>query len=311
MGETAVVALGGNAILQPGQRGTYTEQRENVAATARQIAGLVRDGLDVVITHGNGPQVGNVLIQNEQAAALVPPMPLDVCGAQTQGLIGYMLQQCLGAALGPGRPVAALVTQVVVDPADPAFANPTKPVGPFFPAAAAQRLAAAQGWQVQEDAGRGWRRVVASPEPVEIVEAPAICALLAAGALVIAAGGGGVPVVRRGGELCGVAAVIDKDLAAQRLALAVGAHRLFILTDVPAVMLHYRQADAVPLGTVTCSELAAHQARGHFAAGSMGPKVTAALRFVQAGGRQAVITSLAGLAAALDGRAGTQVVPDA
>lgn len=310
MGETVVVALGGNAILQPRQRGTYGEQLHNVAVAARQVAALVTAGFRVVVTHGNGPQVGNVLIQNERAADVVPPMPLDVCGAQTQGFIGYMLQQCLENELAGACPVATLVTQVLVDPADPAFADPSKPIGPFWTADEAQRLMAERGYRMKEDAGRGWRRVVPSPEPVEIVEREAIRALLAAGVLVVAGGGGGVPVIRRIGNLVGIDAVIDKDLAGMRLATEVQADRFVILTDVPQVMIHYRQPGEQALDTITCSEAEAYLAQGHFAAGSMGPKVRAAVRFVRSGGREAMITALATLEAAVAGEAGTRIVPD-
>ncbi len=311
MGETVVVALGGNAILQPKQGGRYEEQYCNVMVTARQITGLVRKGFQVVVTHGNGPQVGNLLIQNERAKDTIAPMPMDVCGSQTQGMIGYLLQQCLGNLLDHDRPVVTLVTQVLVDETDPGFQNPTKPVGPFYPEQEAQELMQEKGFRMKEDAGRGWRRVVPSPDPVEIIEKEAIQTLLSSGALVIASGGGGIPVVRRGVELRGVEAVIDKDLAAQRLAQALGASRLVILTDVSHVMLNYNTPEQVPLYRITCSEVKVHEAEGHFAPGSMGPKVKAAIRFVEAGGKEALITSLDSLLESLEGKTGTRILPDA
>ncbi|MCL6522797.1 MAG: carbamate kinase [Firmicutes bacterium] len=314
--ERLVVALGGNAILQPGQRGTYAQQTENVRLAARQVAALVRAGYRVVVTHGNGPQVGNILLQNERAAGEVEPMPLDVCGAESQGFIGYMLVQALQAELGPERPVAALVTRTVVREDDPAFREPSKPIGPFYGEEEAARLAVERGYRLKEDAGRGWRRVVPSPEPVRIVEREAIRALVEAGVLVVAAGGGGVPVVERrlpdGRRLYeGVEAVVDKDLGAQRLAVDVGADRLLMLTDVSHAYLHYRRPDARPLERLSRTEARGLLAAGEFAEGSMGPKVRAAVRFLEAGGREAVIASLAEAERALAGATGTHVLPDA
>jgi carbamate kinase len=310
--QTVVVALGGNAILQPGQLGTFEEQLVNVDQSCRRIARLVADGWRVVLTHGNGPQVGNILIQNDLAAKLVAPMPMDVCGAETQGQIGYLLQQSLHNHLIRLRlkvPVATFLTEVVVDERDPAFAAPSKPVGPFYPEARAHELAIEQGLVVREDAGRGWRRVVPSPRPTEIVQRPAIADALAAGVLVVCNGGGGIPVVRhRDGSLHGVEAVIDKDLAAARLALDVGADALLILTDVPAVYVGYKTPDQRALDHVTVSEMESWQAAGEFRAGSMGPKVEAALQFARAGGRS-IIASLLDVAPAMRGAAGTTIAP--
>ncbi len=307
-----VAALGGNAILQPGQRGTYEEQRHNVDVTAAQIADLVAAGHQLVLTHGNGPQVGNLLLQAEAAKETVAPMPLDVLGAMTQGMIGYMLQQSIAGALvarGIPRPVVSVVTQVEVDPADPAFADPTKPVGPFYTAETARELAA-RGWDMREDAGRGWRRVVPSPRPLRIVEQEVVTGLIGGGAVVIAAGGGGVP-VRAGedGALAGVEAVIDKDRAAAVLARSVEADLLLILTDVPNVKLNYGKPNEVTLRQVSVAQLEAYAQMGHFAAGSMGPKVEASLEFVKATGKRAVIAALNQAAAAVAGEAGTQVIP--
>ena len=308
--QTVVVALGGNAILQPGQVGTFEEQLVNVDQSCRRIARLVADGWRVILTHGNGPQVGNILIQNDLAARLVAPMPMDVCGAETQGQIGYMLQQSLHNHMVKLRlrvPVATFLTEVVVDERDPAFAAPSKPVGPFYPEARARELAIEQGLVVREDAGRGWRRVVPSPRPTEIVQRPAIADAVAAGVLVVCNGGGGIPVVRhRDGSLHGVEAVIDKDLAAARLALDLEADVLLILTDVAAVYVGYKSPGQRALAQVDVVEMERYQAAGEFKAGSMGPKVEAALQFAHAGGR-AVIASLLDVAAALRGQAGTTI----
>lgn len=241
-----VVALGGNAILKRGQRGDSEVQFENVRGTCRQILKMIKAGYEVVITHGNGPQVGAILLQNEEASGVVPAMSLDVCGAESQGLIGYMIQQSLRNLLEKQRmrvSVATVVTQVLVDENDPAFEKPTKPVGPFYNEEEARRLAMERGFTVVEDSGRGWRRVVPSPDPKGIVEEDAIKLLVESSAIVIALGGGGIPVVRRAGKLVGVEAVIDKDLAGERLAAAVKADILLILTDVDRVALNYGTAD--------------------------------------------------------------------
>lgn len=313
MGNKIVVALGGNAILQPGQFGSSGEQRHNVDVTAEAIAELIRRGHQVVVTHGNGPQVGNILIQNEEASVQVPAMPLDICGAESQGQIGYMIQQSLHNrlhALGIDRPVATVVTQVIVDPADPAFANPTKPVGPFYTREKAQELEQARGWVMKEAGPKGWRRVVPSPRPKAIYERDSVRALIASGAVVIASGGGGIPVRDDQGVLSGVEAVIDKDLAGERLAHDVDADIFIILTDVEQVALRYGTPEQQNLSRLTLSEVARYAGEGHFRAGSMGPKVEAASRFVAAGGERAIITSLHRAVEALEGRAGTAIVPD-
>jgi carbamate kinase len=314
--KTVVVALGGNAILQREQKGTFEEQLVNVYHTARQLAEMVLSGQwRIVVTHGNGPQVGNILLQQDAAKEVVPPMPMDACGAQSQGLIGYMIQQSLRNILAEkGRgdiPIATVVTQVLVDKDDPAFQNPTKPVGPFYSEEEARRLQTEKGWQVVEDAGRGWRRVVPSPDPKAIVEREAIRMLVENRAIVIASGGGGIPVIKEDGELKGVEAVIDKDLAGERLAEDVGADVFLILTDVDKVRLNYGRPDERPLDRMTVEEAKRYLAEGHFAKGSMEPKVKAAIRFVEAGGERAVIAALEQAVAALAGEAGTQVVRDA
>lgn len=311
--ERVVVALGGNAILQANQRGTAAEQQANVMATAGQIADLIELGWEVVVTHGNGPQVGNILIQNEEAAAVVPAMPLDVCGAKSQGQLGYFLQQALHNLLGQRglrRPVVALVSQTVVDAGDPAFNNPTKPIGPFYTRERAERLMREREYVVREVGPRGWRRVVPSPEPQAIVEREVILNLVKAGTVVIAAGGGGIPVLAHpDGRLEGVEAVVDKDLAGQRLALDVGASHLVILTDVERVFLDYGGPGQRGLDRLTVSEARTYLKGGQFPAGSMGPKVEAAVRFVEKGGETCVITSLQWAVQALQGEAGTRVVP--
>jgi len=311
--QTIIVALGGNAILQPGQVGTFEEQLFNIDHSCRRIAKLVAGGHRVVLTHGNGPQVGNILIQNDLAAKLVPPMPMDVCGAETQGQIGYLLQQSLHnhlVRLHVAVPVVTLLTEVVVDEDDPAFHSPSKPVGPFYSQKRARELSIEQGWAMRDDAGRGWRRVVPSPEPREIVQLAAITRALEDGALVVCGGGGGIPVVRhRDGSLHGVEAVIDKDLAAARLAADLAADVLLILTDVANVYVDYGRPEQAALGKISIEELATYRDQGQFKAGSMGPKVDAAMRFAESGGLS-VIASLLDVAAALRGTAGTRVAGD-
>jgi carbamate kinase len=311
--KTVVVALGGNAILQPGQVGTFEEQLFNIDGAMRRIAQLVEDGWRVVLTHGNGPQVGNLLIQNALASKTVAPMPMDVCGAESQGQIGYMAAQTLANHLRKRRlevPVVTVVTQVAVDAKDKAFDNPSKPVGPFYSEAEAKKMMLEEGLAMREDAGRGWRRVVPSPEPREIVELEAVRDLVENGCLVVCSGGGGVPVVRSRGALSGIDAVIDKDLAAALLARELGADALLILTDVPRAYVHYGTPEQTGLGRVTAGEMRAYAAAGHFKAGSMGPKVEACLRFVDAGG-ESVIASLTEVGPAMAGNAGTHIVPDA
>jgi carbamate kinase len=310
--ETLVVALGGNAIKSAGERGTAVEQLSNVRSAMASVAELADRGYRVVLTHGNGPQVGTILLQQAAAeqAEGIPAMPMDVAGAMSQGQIGYMMQQCLHNELrkrGRPWPVATVVTQMVVDPADPAFANPTKPVGPFYSAGKAEELRA-RGVAVVEDSGRGYRRVVASPRPMAIAEIYAIRTLINSGTLVICSGGGGVPVVRDDeGNLCGVEAVIDKDLGASLLAQKLEADRLLILTDVERVFINFRKPDQKELTTLTVEEARGYIEEGHFAKGSMGPKMEAALAFVEAGGKQAIITHLHSAIRALAGETGTAI----
>ena len=306
-----LIALGGNAMTAADGSVRPQDQIAAVQRAAAPIADLVAGGAEVLVTHGNGPQVGNLLVKNELAASVVPPVPLDWCGAQTQGTIGFILLNALDAALaarGARRPVAAVVTRTVVDATDPGFTSPTKPIGRYLPADEARAMIAhGQVWQ--DRGARGWRRVVASPQPEEVLDAPTVAALLDAGYVVVAGGGGGIPVVREpDGSLRGVEAVIDKDLSAAVLGRAIDARVLVIGTDVPAVQVDYGTDRARPLGAVTTAELRRYAAEGHFAAGSMGPKVEAACRFVDGGGDRAVITTLDRIAAAADGGDGTVVI---
>ena len=308
--ETVVLAIGGNA-LAPAGLGDFAGQEERARHVADAAVDLLDSGRRLLMVHGNGPQVGALAMAQEAVAREVPVQPLFVLGAMTQGQLGYLLSQAIGDALvSAGRPrtVAAVMTQVVVREDDPAFARPTKPIGPFFSEGRARRLASARGWEVAEDAGRGWRRVVASPEPVEVVESPEIQRLLDAGEIVVACGGGGVPVARVGDELVGVDAVIDKDFAAALVARLVGASSLLLLTGVDRVSLDFGSPSERGLEEMTVGEARAYMDDGQFPAGSMGPKVDAAAQFIEAGGREAVITSLERVADALAGRTGTRIV---
>jgi carbamate kinase len=310
MSMRVLIALGGNAMTAADGRARPEDQIAAVGRAAEPIADVVATGAEVVLTHGNGPQVGNLLVKNELAAAVVPPVPLDWCGAQTQGTIGAMLLNAVSrslAARGIDKPMAALVTRTRVDPDDPRFREPTKPIGRYLPEAEARVMI--EHGQVWEDRGeKGWRRVVASPEPREILDAAPVVALITSGYVVVAAGGGGIPVVRDpDGTVRGVEAVIDKDLSAAVLGRAVGAEVLVIATDVPGVSLDFGTPAERHLGPVSVAQLRGFQVEGHFASGSMGPKVEAACRFVEAGGERAVITSLETIAEAAAGRAGTVV----
>jgi carbamate kinase len=312
-----LLALGGNAMTRADGRVRPEDQIAAADVAMAAVADLLEHDVDVVITHGNGPQVGNLLVKNEVAASVVPPVPLDWCGAQTQATLGFVLMDALEAELGRRgveRRTAALVTRTLVDASDAGFARPTKPIGRYLPAEEAAVLV--EHGETWEDRGeKGWRRVVASPAPVRILDAPAARALVDAGFVVIANGGGGIPVVEDpDGSLRGVEAVIDKDLGAALLAQALGADVLVIGTDVPHAVLHFGTPQARDVGVVTAAELRAYAAEGHFASGSMGPKVDAACRFVEAGGARAVITDLAHLSEAVTGPvidgAGTVVVPN-
>lgn len=304
-----VVALGGNALLRQGDAGTVFDQLRHAAEAAAAIVRLVARGVPAVITHGNGPVVGNIFLRHEQSARTVPPMPLDVCGAESQGNIGYLLGLALDNALTQARiakTTVTVLTRVLVQPDDPAFARPTKPIGGFFTEEEARRLP----YPVAADADRGFRRVVASPQPRHILELPAIRALLTGAVVPIAVGGGGVPVVARpDGSLLGVEAVIDKDLASSLLARELQAEALLILTDIDRVYLDFLRATRRPLATLTAADATRHLAAGEFLPGSMGPKIEAAVEFLHAGGRRVVICLPEQLDAALRGEAGTTITP--
>ena len=311
-----VIALGGNAMLKRGQKGTMEEQYNNVKETVSKIADLIQKGYKIVLTHGNGPQVGATLLRHEAAKSIVPPFPLDVCGAETQGFIGYMVQQALRNELkarGVDKFVVTVITRVIVDKHDSAFQNPTKPIGPFYSKDEASKLKEQKPeLTIREDAGRGFRRVVPSPDPKIIAERTAIRALIDAGFVVVACGGGGIPIIEDESQAVGVEAVIDKDLAAQRLATLIGAHTLIVLTDVEAAYLNYGTQKQEKIREITSGKLKNYLKEGQFKEGSMAPKVEAAIRFVESGGERAVIAELGSLVEALDGKSGTQVtVPKA
>jgi len=307
-----LVALGGNAILQRQERGTAEEQFSNVRRACVHLAEIVKDGHHIIVTHGNGPQVGDILLKDEIAKDTLPPMPLDVCGAESQGMIGYMIQRSLRDELtkvGVRSSVVTLITETVVDKDDDAFRSPSKPIGPFYTGEQAAKLRQ-KGWVLVDDSGRGFRRVVPSPRPLSIVEAPVIKSLFEAGVVVVAAGGGGIPVdVLPDGTSGGVEAVIDKDHGASTLASKVGADMLLILTDVEGVFLDYGKPSARLLSRLTRTECRDYLEKDQFPAGSMRPKVEAAVDFLDSGGKTAVITSLENAREAVFLRKGTVIVP--
>jgi len=301
----AVVAIGGNSLA-----GTIAEQRKNLLATCEGIAAVMSAGFQVVVTHGNGPQVGDALLRSELAAGQVEPLPLDACVAETQGSIGYILQQVLQETLqrhGLRRPVVTMITQVLVSPRDDAFHFPTKPVGPFYTLEEAVERRLKLGWHMVEDAHRGFRRVVASPQAEEVIELPAIKAALLSGALVIACGGGGIPVIFNRDQLTGVEAVIDKDRVSSLLAWELEAELLLISTAVDRVALNYGTPDERPLEHLTAAEACRYLLEGQFPAGSMGPKIEAALNYLDRGGKRVIITSPESIPDALHGLAGTLI----
>ncbi|NVO65759.1 carbamate kinase [Methanofollis tationis] len=300
-----VAALGGNAIVRYREKGTAEEQLGHIDAAVAPLARMAAAGHAVMITHGNGPQVGDILLQNECARDAVPRMPLDICGAESQGMIGYMIQQCMQNRLGPGAQVATVLSRTLVDPGDPAFATPSKAIGPYYSGPEARALAAAEGWAMREEEGRGWRRIVPSPDPLEVLEIETIKTLFHAGTVVVAGGGGGVPVVRQGGLLRGVEAVVDKDLSAERIAVGIGADLLLMLTDVPGVFSSFGTPARTLLNSLDAATARRLLAEGEFGEGSMAPKVLAAIRFVGSGGKKAIIAHLDDAEAALAGEAGT------
>jgi len=310
--QRVVIALGGNALLRRGAPDTYEEMYGAARRAAERIADIAADGWEVVVTHGNGPQVGRILMQQEAAAKQVHPMPLDVCGAESQGQIGYLLQVTIGDVFferGTERPVVTILTLTRVRPQDPAFRNPTKFIGPFFTEAQARRRGEQRGWAMKPDPHGGWRRVVPSPRPYSIVETPVIRNLIGDGVIVIASGGGGVPVIEKGPRLIGKEGVVDKDLAAAILAREVDAEVLLILTDVPRVQRGFGSMMPEDIEQMDIAEAKRLLKHGEFGSGSMGPKIEAAVHFVEDGGARAVIADLGEAREALAGAAGTEIVP--
>ncbi len=311
MNPLALIAIGGNSLAPPGELGTFEEQQRRARITCEGVADVLAAGYHIVLTHGNGPQVGADLLRSELAMPQLPALRLDECDAETQGDLGYLLQQTLSNSLadrGLQSSVVTLVTQVVVDPDDPAFRNPTKPIGPFYSLEEALERKHKLGWTMVEDSGRGWRRVVASPQPLEIVETQAIRACLEAGVVVIAAGGGGIPVVRCNGRLQGVEAVVDKDRTSAVLAKSLHAELLLFSTGVDRVAWHFGRHDQRFLDSLEWEEAERYLREGEFPAGSMGPKIQSALDFLATGGKQALITSPENIGAAIQGHAGTRIV---
>jgi carbamate kinase len=311
----ALVAFGGNAMLPENQRGLQSEQMRNAARAAELMVQIVQKGYELIIVHGNGPQVGNLLIQMEEAANRIPPYSLDVCDAMTEGSMGFMLERALVNELrrrSIDKEVASLVSQVVVDQDDPAFAKPTKPVGPFYQKFRAQELAREKKWTMVEDAGRGYRKVVPSPKPIDVVNNRIIRELVEAGRIVIAAGGGGIPVILNANGLFeGVEAVIDKDYAASLLAREVKADLFIILTAIERVFIDFGKPEQREAPVLTVDEARKHLAEGQFPPGSMGPKIRAAIEYIEAGGREVLITKDTHLKAALINRSGTRIVASA
>lgn len=316
--KTAVVAIGGNAILKAGEEATLENQLKNLDATCSHLARMIKNGYDIVITHGNGPQVGNILLQNELCKTEIPSMPLDVCVAESQGLLGYLIQQSLTAALikqNIEKTVTCIVTRVLVDPNDSAFEKPTKPIGPYYSQEEAEELRIERGWTLVEDIKRGgYRRVVPSPRPISILEAHAIRKLIFGGRgqneIVVAAGGGGIPVIKKSHGYEGVEAVVDKDFAASVLARDIGEKTLIFLTDVDYVYLDFGTDRAFPLTKVTLDEIEKYVEENHFPPGTMGPKIEASIDFLKSGGKSVIITSPDLIEKALSGKAGTTIYTD-
>ena len=306
-----VLAIGGNAIIKEGQKGTIEEQIQNLLESSEPVLDLMEQGHTVVITHGNGPQVGTTLIRGEMAKSVIPEYPLDVYGAETQGNIGYLIQQTFKNKMverNINKTIATVVTQSIVSKEDPAFENPTKPIGPFFSKEEMEKIVAERGLTFVEDAGRGYRRVVPSPKPIKIVEKEAIETLVDNGISVISTGGGGIPVIENDGKLEGIEAVIDKDFASALLAAEIKADFLFILTGVEQVAINFGKPDQQNLSEMTVEEALRYLDEGQFPKGSMGPKIEAAIMFLEKGGKNVVITSIDKLQEALEGKTGTRIV---
>lgn len=313
MPNSALIAVGGNSLIRAGEKGTIAEQMNNARLISKAIVAFLAAGFRVVLTHGNGPQVGAALLRSERAAGQVYELGLDVCVAATQGEIGYILQQALQQEMrqaGIPQAVTTVLTQVVVAADDPAFQRPAKPIGPFYSRESAEEKTRVFGWQMVEDAYRGYRRVVSSPEPLEIVEEDVIRRILEQGMLAIAVGGGGIPVVRENGRFRGVDAVIDKDRSSVLLALRLPVELLVFPTDADFVYLNYRKPNQRPLARVRASEMREYWDAGYFPPGSMGPKIEAALRFLYGGGREVIITSHGKLASVLRDNGGTHILAD-
>ncbi len=307
--ETLILAVGGNALLRPGDSGTAEEQFNRAKETAENIYHLFEE-YKIAITHGNGPQVGAILLQNETTKKLVPPMPLDVCGAMSQGEIGYFLAQSFHNVFeekGIEKEIVTILTRVIVDENDPAFENPSKPIGPFYTEEEARKLAEEKKWVMIEDSGRGWRRIVPSPDPKEIVEKGVIRSVLDSGFVAIAVGGGGIPVIRKNGKLIGVEGVIDKDLASATLGKDIHADKMFILTSVDKVYLNYGTEKQMGIEEMNVKEAEQYMEEGHFKKGSMYPKILASLRFLRSGGKAVLITSPESVNLALEGKSGTWI----
>jgi carbamate kinase len=313
MKKLAVVAIGGNAMNRPGEKPTAENMFKNIRVTASYLADMIEMDYDIIITHGNGPQVGNLLLQQDIAKDTIPPFPMDVLGAMTQGYLGYMIAQELKNILNERkieRDVATVVTQIVVDKDDPGFKNPTKPVGPFYSEEEAKKMMEEKGWIFKEDAGRGWRRVVPSPIPLDAIEKNTIKDLVENDVIVIAGGGGGIPVIiTENGEIKGVEAVIDKDRASALLAKELNADEFIILTAVEKVYLNFNKPDQKALDEITISDAEKYIEEGHFAKGSMLPKIEACISFVKDTRKPALITDMEKLKEALEGKTGTKILP--
>jgi carbamate kinase len=310
--KTALIAIGGNSLIKTGERGTLEEQFKNALETARNIAKMVKDGWRIVVTHGNGPQVGAALIRSERASQEVYPHTLDMCVATTQSEIGYLLQRAFYEVLKEynlDNPVTVVPTMVIVDPNDPAFKSPTKPIGPFYDKKTAEERKRKLGWDIVEDANRGWRRVVPSPEPLDIVELDVIKILVSSGVITIALGGGGIPVFFDGNKIVGCEAVIDKDRSSALLASKLNVDLFLISTATDFVYINYKKPNATPLHSASVSEVEKYLNEGHFPPGSMGPKIESAIKFIRNGGRKVIITSYEFIEDALAGKAGTQILP--
>ena len=312
MEKTAIVALGGNALIKKGQKGNIHEQFANTREVSKSIVKMIQQGYNLVITHGNGPQVGSILLQNNKTRDIIPPMPLGICVAESQGFIGYMIQQCISNELQKAnisKQITTIITQVLIDQNDPSLKNPTKPIGPYYTKNESQQLIK-DGYQMTEQP-QGWRIVVPSPDPQAIIEGDIIKTLLNDGVIVIAAGGGGMPVIQREGwGLDGIEAVVDKDLASERLAESIQADLLLILTNVEQVYLDFNTEKQQPLTKVTLEEIKEYYQQGQFPAGSMGPKILAAIRFLEFGGKKVIISDVDHGWEALQGKTGTHIVPE-